>query len=131
MPFDWKQYVELSAFLQQLANHGSIQEAMLRCALSRAYYGAFCYARNYARDCLGFEPRSDGEDHGRLREHLKKSKRWLVSEKLERLRDWRNECDYEDQLSFDAQSALGAALGEAHYVFAGLPPVDTSSLGEP
>jgi hypothetical protein len=126
MPFDWKMYVELSHFLQQQTGFGD-REALLRSALSRAYYGAFCYARNYARDWLGFQPRYEGEDHGRLRAHLKKRKRWRVSEKLERLRDWRNECDYQDELGFAPESALGTALGEASYIFSSLAPPGTSA----
>src|SRR5712692_6446729 len=127
MAFDWKEYVELSRFLQQPVGNGGNQEARFRSALSRAYYGAFCYARNYARDWLGFQPRYEGEDHGRLRAHLKKSKRWRVSEKLERLRDWRNECDYQDQLTLDLASALVSALGEASYVFSSLVPPSSSA----
>jgi hypothetical protein len=127
MAFDWKEYVELSRFLQRQAGTAANLEALLRSGVSRAYYGAFCYARNYARDWLGFQPRYEGEDHGRLRAHLKKKKRWRVSEKLERLRDWRNDCDYQDQLSFDPQIALGSALADAGYVLSSLTPPATSS----
>jgi hypothetical protein len=127
MAFDWKEYVELSRFLQQQAGIGIDQEALHRSAISRAYYGAFCYARNYARDWLGFHPRYEAEDHGRLRAHLKKSKRWRVSEKLERLRDWRNESDYQDELDFDAQSAVSSALNDASYIFSSLTPPAAAS----
>jgi len=122
MGFEWKLYVAVSRFLNSQADKSENREALLRSALSRAYYGAFCYSRNYARDWLGFNPRYDAEDHGRLRAHLKKSKRWRVSEKLERLRDWRNECDYQDQLSFDPQSAIGSALQDAAYILSSLAP---------
>jgi hypothetical protein len=126
MAFDWQDYIEVSRFLQRQTTSGVNSEAVLRSALSRAYYGAFCHARNYARDWLGFRPRYEGDDHGRLRAHLKKSKRWRVSEKLERLRDWRNDCDYQDQLSFDPQIALGSALADADYVVTSLKPPATS-----
>ncbi|HEV2947576.1 MAG TPA: hypothetical protein VGX70_09385 [Gemmataceae bacterium] len=122
MGFDWKLFVAVSRFQYSQAVNSGIGEAFLRSALSRAYYGAFCYSRNYARDWLGFIPRYDAEDHGRLRAHLKKSKRWKVSEKLERLRDWRNECDYKDELTFDLDSAMGPALKEADYIFSSLVP---------
>src|SRR6266436_2130421 len=89
MGFEWKSFVAVSRLLSALPDENGAREARLRSAISRAYYGAFCYSRNYARDWLGFSPRYDAEDHGRLRAHLKKSKRWRVSEKLERLRDWR------------------------------------------
>jgi hypothetical protein len=127
MAFDWQDYVEVSRFLQRQTSSGVNPEAFLRSALSRAYYGAFCHARNYARDWLGFRPRYEGDDHGRLRAHLKKSKRWRVSEKLERLRDWRNDCDYRDLLTFDPQIALGSALADADYVVTNLTPPAGSS----
>src|SRR5206468_2099220 len=98
MAFDWHAYVELAVFLQQQAGSAATPESFLRSALGRAYYGAFCHARNYARDWLGFQPRHDGDDHGRLREHLKRRRRRAVSDKLHRLREWRNESDYQDEL---------------------------------
>src|SRR5258707_7165561 len=94
MPFDWKTFIELAQFLQEQAETTANPEALLRTALSRAYYGTFCYVRNHARDRLGFHPRDDGDDHGRLRAYLKNGKMRGVSDKLQRLREWRNECDY-------------------------------------
>jgi hypothetical protein len=85
MPFDWKEYLALARALQQQAGSAPNPEAVFRSALSRAYYGAFCYARNYARDWLGFHPRNDADDHGRLREHLKQRRRRSVADKLQPL----------------------------------------------
>jgi len=127
MEFEWKTYVAVSRLLGALADENETREALLRTALSRAYYGAFCYSRNYARDWLGFSARYDAEDHGRLRAHLKKSRRWRVSEKLERLRDWRNDCDYQDQLNFDPKMGLVSALQEADYIFSSLTAPRSSS----
>src|SRR5262249_55085548 len=112
MAFDWKDYLDLSRLFEQQAAKALEAEAFLRTALSRAYYGAFCHARNYARDWLGFRPRNDGDDHGRLRDHLKRKKRWAVAVKLQRLREWRNECDYFDKLTFEPQETLTSALIE-------------------
>jgi hypothetical protein len=120
MPFDWKEYLDLAVFLQKQAGGAASAEALLRSAISRAYYGAFCHCRNYARDWLGFHPRNDADDHGRLREWLKQRRRRGVSDRLHRLREWRNECDYYDQLTFDPHALLGAVLAEAHEVFAAL-----------
>ena len=72
--------------------------------------------RNYARDHKGFVPREDADDHGRLRAHPKQGKLKGVSDKLERLREWRNECDYRDQLSSDLKANLAAALAVDHAV---------------
>jgi hypothetical protein len=128
MPFDWKAYIELARLLQQQASNAAYSEAYWRSALSRAYYGAFCYARNYARDWLGFRPRNDADDHGRLREHLKQKRRRGVADRLQRLREWRNECDYYDQLSFDPEAILKLALSEAGQVVSSLPPPATPPI---
>src|SRR5438045_3292460 len=69
-------------------------------------YAAFCYARNYARDHLGFPPREDAEDHGRLRAHLKQKRRRATADSLDRLREWRNACDYLDELPGDLKALL-------------------------
>jgi hypothetical protein len=122
MPFDWKEYLALSRSLQRQASGAGPSEAILRSALSRAYYRAFCYARNYARDWLGFHPRNDADDHGRLRAHLKRKRRRALADKLQRLREWRNECDYYDDLSFDPEIVLIHALSEASDVVSQLMP---------
>jgi hypothetical protein len=126
MAFDWKDYVDLSRFLQQQAPHAENQEAFFRTAISRAYYAAFCHVRNHEHRQSGFTPRNDGDDHGRLREHLKKGKMAGIGKRLQRLREWRNECDYLDQLNFDPQSVLPTALAEVDRVFAALPQAGPS-----
>ncbi len=127
MPFDWKQFLELAHDLEHQSAGSPHAETLLRSSLSRAYYAAFCYARNYSRDWLGFQPRNDADDHGRLREHLKRSRRRGIADRLQRLREWRNESDYLDQLTFDPTAVVAAALGEANHVFAGLtPPASTT-----
>jgi uncharacterized protein (UPF0332 family) len=51
MSFDWTQYFQLACELANQAEPGSASgEAKLRCAVSRAYYAAFCTARNHLRD---------------------------------------------------------------------------------
>src|SRR5438552_19056676 len=89
MPFDWKEDLEVGRFLEQHAATSGSQEAFVRSAVSRAYYAAFCHVRNYARDKLGFRPRNDADDHGRLHARLKQGKLRGVAVKLERLREWR------------------------------------------
>lgn len=123
MAVDWHEYLVLAQWLQ--ANpppSGVSQEVAYRCAISRAYYAAFCYARNYARANLSFNPRNDADDHGRLRAHLKGKRRQKTSECLDRLREWRNACDYLDTFPGDLTIALTAAMDEANYVFTSLPP---------
>ena len=121
MAFDWKSFLDLAHDLQTRAAGATNPEAFLRTALSRAYYAAFCYARNYAQHYLKFDPHGDPDDHGRLRHHLRSRKRGGTATRLDRLRQWRNESDYHDEISIELPRAVAAALAEAAYVFASLP----------
>jgi hypothetical protein len=123
MPFDWKAYVALARDLEQQAGKATNPEACLRSAVSRAYFGAFGHASNYAKDFLQFQPRELVEDHGRLREHLKRKRRKGDSDRLEQLRQWRNEADYLNDLTWpDLPVTVAAAIKQAESVFASLIP---------
>lgn len=98
MSFDWREYLELARALTGLGGSGYSQEAADRSAVSRAYYAAFCWVRNYAGTKLGFSPQRGPDDHRRLREHLKRQGRQALASDLNKLRVWRNECDYNDQV---------------------------------
>ena len=50
MSFDWKEYLNLAYFLSGRREKTYSPEGGYRSAVSRAYYAAFCYARNHARD---------------------------------------------------------------------------------
>jgi len=117
MAFNWADYLSLAQFLQAQSNPGVSQEAFFRCAVSRAYYAAFCHARNYARDRHGLMPRYNGDDHSLVRRHFQTRREKGVAGKLEDLRDWRNLCDYEDALP-DLPHILVNALAEARKVIA-------------
>src|SRR5207237_6554210 len=107
----------LARDLQTQARGAANPESLLRTALSRAYYAALCHSRNYPQAWLQFAAREDADDHGRLRAHLKTKKRRGVSERLDRLRQWRNESDYHDELRFDLSTTVTNALEEADYIF--------------
>ena len=49
MAFDWKAFLALARDLQTQARGAANPESLLRTALSRAYYAAFCHSRNYAQ----------------------------------------------------------------------------------
>jgi len=95
MLFDWSKYLNLARFLHT-GNTTYNQEAAYRSAVSRAYYAAFCYARNFARDNEGFEPKYDQRDHQLLKLHFVVSRSQMAL-LLDQLRQWRNDCDYKDQ----------------------------------
>lgn len=98
MSFDWIDYLELARFLNGQANRVDLTEALQRTAVSRAYYAAFGFALNYAKASLGFKETGSSQDHQKLREHFEKSGKLLLASRLNKLRLWRNSCDYEDQV---------------------------------
>src|SRR5262245_62123061 len=100
MAFDWFAYLTVARFLREQAQTLG-EEAARRSSVSRAYYGAFCFVREYARTQLGFQARDDAADHGALRARLRRGKTQVLAERLEDLRQWRNACDYLNDLPFD------------------------------
>jgi hypothetical protein len=95
--FDWKEYVELARSVTTLAGTFS-SEARERAGVSRAYYGAFCHARNYAQAILQYKPFNDGRDHKEVREHLRRKNMTPVAIDLDQLHRLRKKCDYWNQL---------------------------------
>ena len=108
--FDWREYLNLAKFLLDLKSSGISKEALYRCAVSRAYYSAFCWARNYAQRNLGFKPTGKGEDHKLVREILAKKGFIKIAKKLDKLRIWRNSCDYKDVINEDLNSKAFSSI---------------------
>lgn len=98
MAFNWIEYLNLARFLECHKNLNYEIEAGLRTAVSRSYYAAFCYARNYAADYQGYIKYSDAKDHQLLRDHFNEHKNTKIAIDLDQLRNWRNKCDYEDNI---------------------------------
>lgn len=96
MEFDWREYLTLAKFLK---NTNEIdREAALRSAVSRAYYAAFCHARNYAQYRDNFTPTGFGQDHALVRNHFKNRRIRSIHTHLTRLIQWRESCDYTNDL---------------------------------
>jgi uncharacterized protein (UPF0332 family) len=104
--FCWRHYLELS---KELAMH-TADEAKLRAAISRAYYAAFCNARNYMiyTDHNSFPPDSR-EQHKYLVQYFKgespESKpddmdgtRERIGRDLNSMRHDRRKVDYDDKV---------------------------------
>jgi len=114
MKFDWSEYFYLAKELAETS-----EEAELRSAVSRAYYSAFCLARNYWRD-IQQDPRLwrhktyDINAHQYVAEKFiynqSKSQTMIeIGKDLSRLRKMRNKADYEDtifNLKKEARTAL-------------------------
>ncbi len=132
MPFDWKHYLDLARDLSQpTTTDAGQQEARLRSSVSRAYYAAFCHARNHCRDVFGFQPTYGTEDHTKVRDFLryKVSKRQGIADMLDHLRRWRNKADYDDSLTLDLAKLANNAVSEANKVLYLLPPPKNPSAG--
>ena len=128
MAFDWRKYLEVARALQACLDKTVDAEAAGRSAVSRAYYAAFGHTRNYAATNLGFDVQQNPDDHGRLRAFLKTGKTQNIAKRLDRLRQWRNECDYQDDLSGDVETFTANAIDEAAKILASLiPPAPPSS----
>ena len=100
--FDWREYLDIAQDLGRRQTGSTVAirsaEAADRCAVSRAYYGAFCHARNYAQAHLGFVATNRGADHWLLQQHFTQVGMNGISRQLRRLHGWRKRCDYEDSV---------------------------------
>jgi hypothetical protein len=124
MPFDWMKFLDVARFLQAQDGTGVDEEAAKRCATSRAYFAAYCCARNYARDKLQFVPSRQPDDHEALRRYLGiQGRRSMtsVANKLVSLRMWRNQCDYDDTVP-NLLNMLSSAISTAQAVVNSLQP---------
>jgi hypothetical protein len=123
LPFEWRAFLDLAQRLCEQAGKETGSEALVRSAVSRAYFAAYGQARTYASSYLQFDPREAVEDHGRLRAHLKGKRRKGDADRLGILRQFRNEADYLDELPWtDTAATVAAALAEANAIFASLKP---------
>lgn len=116
----WVAYLLLAERLVNLAADPTIspaeREAMLRSAISRAYYAAFILTHNYLRDQEGDKAISKlSQVHLYAADKFSGSKNQLrhdIGTKLYRLRRMRNSADYDDRfdkLPRDARRAVNEA----------------------
>lgn len=102
MSFDWSEYLSLAQELAGQTVSPASQEAKLRAAISRAYYAAFCKARNHLRDREGYVIPIGGQAHVYVRDQFKNSPdrlRSQIGHNLDRLRRHRNMVDYDDSVT--------------------------------
>ncbi len=88
MGFNWRGYVLLAESLSS-----NTDEASLRSAISRAYYGAFCLSRNH----FGLSNNTGPEVHKKVSEKYAESdddEIFYAGQCLEELRKKRNDADY-------------------------------------
>ncbi len=109
MSFDWREYLNLALLIPGHGGKSFTREAAHRTSVSRAYYAAFCHARNYARDKQGFIPTHSARDHEFVREHFQRQGMTDVADNLDDLRKWRNKCDYDDSI-YDPYKLLTSSI---------------------
>ena len=103
MSFDWSQYFTLAKELATGQQTSPLHEAKLRSACSRAYYAAFCLARNLLanKDRVPLPP--DRSAHHKFVPDRFRSSPDALRQKiglgLNRLRVDRNKADYDDSVS--------------------------------
>lgn len=119
MPFDWREFVNLADNLNGTARPYT-PEAASRTIVSRAYYAAFCHARNYAVAHQHFLPQGIADDHRHLRQHFRGRNDHAIASRLDNLRRWRNNCDYDNDLP-NLAAIVGVALRSAHEVLGRFP----------
>jgi uncharacterized protein (UPF0332 family) len=108
MSFDWSDYLNLAHKLIASTSEHGMQEAALRCAISRSYYAVFCTSRNYLRDIDREENLDTYEVHKIVSEifmHSSNTNKKRIGENLKRLRGMRNKADYNDNFSGLASQA--------------------------
>ncbi len=123
MTFSWAQFVEIAEYLKNQGDiNESLQEAAYRSSVSRAYYGAYRHAENYAKDTGNYAPNGIGTDHGNLRSWFTGRDKGEISRRLSRLHQWRKECDYNEPFLriTDLSLCVRDSIDEARKVVAAL-----------
>jgi uncharacterized protein (UPF0332 family) len=101
MMFDWTEYYRLAQNLVRDKATFSTEEACCRAAVSRAYYAAYCLARNRARASSKLNLRGTADDHKTVEAYYRDARdpdRKKIGALLDRLRDHRNQADYDDEI---------------------------------
>ncbi len=127
--FEWSHYLQLACELggaeyQNAENR--LREARLRSSISRAYYSIFCRAHTYLRCFLGYRKTRENVHQNVIMElkfHDNRQCKQLGLH-LERLRKYRNQADYDDQiLNLPKTQKMAISLAKlADEILAQLPP---------
>ena len=98
MSFNWSEYLGLAQQLAGKALISATQESRLRSAISRAYYAAFTQARNYLRDQDGIAIPTQNTHEYVINQFSNSADeaRQKIGRQLRRLRQRRNQADYDD-----------------------------------
>lgn len=129
MSFDWSDYLALAEILNNTASISPVPEANFRSAISRAYYAAFCKARNFLKSSDGYNPPEDGTIHKDVMEIFMYSSdqdRSFIGLLLKDMRWKRNIVDYNDEF-WDQRAKAEAVLIDAREVIQILKELENPS----
>ena len=99
MNFDWSTHLAVARHLLSAPFATEHQEAALRSSISRAYYAAFCIARNYVRRAIPVP--HTGQAHAVVWDYLRNQndpRAQIVARKGVRLKTHRRKADYDDEV---------------------------------
>jgi len=114
MVFHWEEFLVIADSLHKSGKQSLLPtEAAYRCVISRAYYAAFCHARDFAASHLGFVITKKAIDHENLRKHLFKHGMGTISTKLDQLRKLRNNSDYDNPSPTPTEGIAIQAMNDA------------------
>jgi len=136
MTFQWSEYFDLAQALTGVSTVTVTQEAKLRSAISRAYYSAYHQARLYLMG-KGVQFTKSSLAHQSVAQFLSMSAdRTLKSlgNDLTRLRDYRNEADYELVMSRNPTKIAPLAMQLAQNIITTLTsmaPANPPGTGTP
>ena len=116
MAFDWSEYLDLA----KVWAAGALTEAVARSAVSRAYYAAYHHALSYSETRLGHMRQGMADEHRWIRDKIEDSGRNNVADWLDKLRQHRNKCDYQDEVRDLETCMLPDALDLAEAVISSL-----------
>lgn len=124
MTFDWSEYLKLAQELAGDDTDPANEEAKLRSSISRAYYAAFCKARNHLRDVDGQNVPTSGKAHTYVCKKFEYSydrTRAKIGTNLRRLKDYRKQADYYDYVTTTELSKnVGMSLKYTQFVISTL-----------
>lgn len=116
MSFDWSEYLILAQELASTSITSALEEAKLRSAISRAYYAAFCKARNY----LIYEDREVIPRNANVHQYVidkfetsAQKDRQTIGFLLRHMRSIRNIIDYQDRFHRNLKKTATGVLTEA------------------
>jgi uncharacterized protein (UPF0332 family) len=128
MTFDWSAFLHLAEALESGAGNGELEDARYRSAISRAYYAAFCSARDHLRHELGHDhiPRQGAHEYVRRQFQGLRRVRGeyrVVGAYLRRLHVARAEADYNSEWRADLSGAARIAIADCRRVLQSLEAV--------